>query len=171
MRAEKTLLLDEIKERGQASNAVVLFKYMQLNPNRAHQLRQEIMKSGGRMTVASKRMILKAFDSVGIEFSSLTLDGHVAFVTTGKDSVETTKVLCQFQENNQETLQILGGYFEGKVCSKSDVVQISKLPGKDEMRAQLLGLFEAPMSQLVGVMDSLLTSVPYCLENKSSKES
>lgn len=171
MRAEKTLLLDEIRERGQASDAVVLFKYMKLTPNRAYELRQEIMKTGGRMTVASKRMIIKAFSSAGIEFSNLELDGHVAFVSTGKDSVETTKVLCQFQENNQETLQILGGYFEGKVCSKSDMVEISKLPGKNEMRSQLLGLFEAPMSQVVGIMDSLLTSVPYCLENKSSKES
>lgn len=171
MREEKTLLLDELKQRGTASNAVVLFKYMQLNPNRAHELRQEVMKTGGRMTVASKRMILKAFGSAGIEFSSLTLDGHVGFVTTGNDSVETTKVLCQFQENNQELLQILGGYFEGKVCSKSDMIEISKLPGKNEMRSQLIGLLEAPLSHLVGVMDAVLTSVPYCLENKSSKES
>ena len=45
-----------------------------------------------------------------------------------------------------------------------------KLPAKDEMRAQLLGLFEAPMSQTLSTMESLLTSVMHCLENKKDKD-
>ena len=53
----------------------------------------------------------------------------------------------------------------------ADVEKLSKLPGKDEMRAQLLATFEAPMAQTVAVMQSALCCVLYCLENKAKKES
>jgi large subunit ribosomal protein L10 len=53
------------------------------------------------------------------------------------------------------------------MCSASDVEQISKLPGKDEMRSQFLGTLEAPLAQTLSVLEALLTSVMYCLENKS----
>ena len=43
---------------------------------------------------------------------------------------------------------------------------MSKLPSKDEMRAQFLGTLEAPMAQTLAVMDALLTSVVHCLNNK-----
>jgi large subunit ribosomal protein L10 len=46
---------------------------------------------------------------------------------------------------------------------------LSKLPSKPEMQAQLLGLFEAVPSQLLGVVDALLSSVANCLDNKSNK--
>ena len=52
----------------------------------------------------------------------------------------------------------------------SDVERLSKLPSKDEMRAQFLSVLEAPMSQTLAVMEALLTSVPYCLDNKCKQE-
>ena len=48
-----------------------------------------------------------------------------------------------------------------------DVKAISELPSQDEMRAQFVGLLEAPMTQTLSVMQALLTSIMYCLENKA----
>lgn len=171
MRAEKQLLLDEIKDKVEGSNALILLSYKNLSPNQAYELRQSILKTGGGMRVTSKRLLLKALGSAGIEITADSLSGHVAFVTVGQDAVESTKAVCTFKDNNKEMLEVLGGYFEGKVCSPSDVEEISSLPSKQEMRAQLLGVFEAPLAQTLGVIEALLTSVPYCLENKSNKES
>jgi large subunit ribosomal protein L10 len=47
---------------------------------------------------------------------------------------------------------------------------ISKLPTLLEMRAQFLGLLEAPMTQTLGTIQAMLTSVIYCLDNKAKKE-
>ena len=57
-----------------------------------------------------------------------------------------------------------------KSVLKKDLEIISQLPTKDVMRSQLLGLFEAPMSQTLAVMEALLCSVPHCLENKAALE-
>jgi large subunit ribosomal protein L10 len=48
----------------------------------------------------------------------------------------------------------------------ADVEIMSQLPSKDVMRAQFLGLLEAPMAQTLAVMEALISSVVYCLDNK-----
>ncbi len=96
----------------------------------------------------------------------LCLQGHIAVVFANEDPVQTTKAIFQFCQENEEVLEVIGGRFEGAICSAQDVEQISKLPSKDEMRAQFLGTLEAPLAQTLAVMDALLTSVMHCLENK-----
>ena len=51
------------------------------------------------------------------------------------------------------------------------MVRLSLTASKDEMRAQFLGLLEAPLAQTLAVMDAVLSSVVYCLDNKSKEAS
>ena len=80
-------------------------------------------------------------------------------------------MLCQFVEDNEENFKILNGRFEHKDYSAKEVIELSRLPSLDEMRSQFVATLEAPMSQTVAVMESLLTSVLFCLENKSKQTS
>jgi len=76
------------------------------------------------------------------------------------------KYVATFSEENEKAIEIVGGYIEGELYQAPQVVYLSQLPGKDEMRAQLLGLFEAPMAETLAVVDALLTSVIHCMDNK-----
>ncbi|NDD57863.1 MAG: 50S ribosomal protein L10 [Chlamydiae bacterium] len=166
MRQEKTLLLNEIREKLDGSKAIVLTCYKNLNPNKAADFRMRVAKSGGTFEVVKKRMLIKAAEKSGIAIEKNTLQGHIGVIFAEQDPVQTTKVVYEFRKENEEMMDVLGGRFEGKLCSPADVELISKLPGQDEMRAQLLGLFEAPMSQTLAVVEALLCSVVYCIENK-----
>lgn len=168
MRPEKQLLLDDIKDRITDSKAIVLASYKRLEPNVAAKFRTNLAASGGSLEVVKKRVLVKAAKDAGIVLDPALLQGHIAVVFANQDPVQTTKVVYQFCKEN-EVLDVIGGRFEGSVCSASDVEQISKLPGKDEMRAQFLGTLEAPLSQTLAVIDALLTSVMHCLENKSQE--
>lgn len=167
MRSEKQLLLDEIKDKIDQSTAMVLTKYQRLNPNLAADFRVRIGNSGGTFEVVRKRILIKAAEAAGIQIDKAMLDGHVAVVFALEDPIELTKALYQFAKENEDVFHVLGGRFEGSLCSAKDVEMISTLPSKDEMRAQLLGLLEAPLSQTLSCMEALLTSVMHCLENKS----
>lgn len=167
MRAEKQLLLDEIKEHIDQSQAIVLTKYGRLNPNLASAFRFLMDQVGGSFEVVKKRILIKAAQTAGINIDKAMLEGHVGVVFAKKDPIEVTKALYKFIKENEEIFHVLGGRFEGNLLTAADVEQISKLPSKDEMRAQFLGLLEAPMSQTLAVMEALLTSVIYCLDNKS----
>lgn len=169
MRKEKQLLLDEIKDKIAASKAFVLASYKRLEPNAASAFRTNLAKLGGSLEVVKKRVLIKAAQVAGVTLDPALLQGHIAVIFADQDPVQTTKTVYQFSKENEEVLEVIGGRFEGALCSAQDVEQISMLPSKDEMRAQFLGTLEAPLSQTLAVMDALLTSVMHCLENKSQQ--
>lgn len=170
MREEKQLLLDEIKGKLKGSEGFIVTRYQKMNPNLAAQLRSKLISSGGSFAVLAKRMLIKAAAAEGMTFDRKNLEGHIGIVFASADPVQVTKAIYAFAKENEAVLEVLGGQFEGKLCSREDVKAISELPSKDEMRAQFLGLLEAPLSQTLSVMDSLMTSILYCLENKSSEK-
>jgi large subunit ribosomal protein L10 len=167
MRPEKQLLLDAIKDQMASSKAIVLARYQRLEPNASAALRGNLAQSGGVLGVVKKRVLVKAAQVAGFDLDPALLQGHIAIFFANQDPVQTTKVIYQFCKENEQVLEIICGRFEGSMCSASDVEQISKLPGKEEMRAQFLGTLEAPLSQTLAVIEALLTSVIYCLENKA----
>ncbi|MBS3903700.1 MAG: 50S ribosomal protein L10 [Simkania sp.] len=169
MRAEKQLLLDEIQEKLEHSKALVLTSYQKLEPNTAANLRDALRKQGGGLEVVRKRILAKAAAASGFALDLDILQGHIAVFFIDEDPVTVTKTIFDFSKEHVDTLTVLGGRFEGRFCSATDVEQISKLPTKDEMRAQFLGLLEAPMSQTLATFEALLSSVMHCLENKSQE--
>ncbi len=169
MRPEKQLLLDEIKDKIAGSKAVILTSYKKLEPNKTSAFRIDLAKTGGLLEVVRKRVLIKAAQVAGINLEIKELNGHIAIVLADQDPIQTTKVIYQFCQANEGIMEVLGGRFEGSICSAKDFEQISKLPSKDEMRSQFLGTLEAPLSQTLAVIEALLTSVIYCLENKDQQ--
>ncbi len=171
MRKEKQFLLDEIKDKIEASKAFVLTKYERVNPNMAADFRVRLGKSGGDFEVVRKRILIKAAQAAGIALNPQLLEGHIGVVFAVTDPVQVTKALYDYSKENEDVLTVLGGQFDGKLYSAQDVEVLSKLPSKNEMRAQLLSILEAPMAQVLSVMEALLTSLMHGIENKTQSNS
>lgn len=172
MRNEKQLLLDEVKNQIDLySGTFVIMSYKKLGANSTNEFRRQIAKLGGNLEMVRKRILLKAADSAGIKLNLKDLPGHIGLVFAGHDPIETTKFVFRFSQENEKVIQVVGGRIDGQLYSGEQVEMLSKLPGKDEMRAQLLATLEAPMSQTLAVMEALVASVVYCLDNKVKQES
>lgn len=172
MRQEKQFLLDEIAENIEGSEAFILARYGAMNAEKTGAFRDDLAKAGAVMQVVRKRVLGKAMAHCGIDGINVEeLEGSLAVVFAKEDPIVTTKEVFNFCKNNEGVLEVVAGRFDGQMYGKEDVTALSKLPGKDEMRAQFLGLLEAPMSQTLSVMQALLTSVIYCLDNKVKAES
>ncbi|MGC1879399.1 MAG: 50S ribosomal protein L10 [Rhabdochlamydiaceae bacterium] len=167
MRPEKQLLLNEITDKIAGSKAIVIASYKRLEPNKASVFRTNLAKTGGSLEVVKKRVLIKAAQVAGVALDPALLQGHIAIVFANVDPIQTTKTVYQFRKENEEVLDVIGGRFEGVSYTARDVEQISMLPSKDEMRSQFLGTLEAPLAQTLSVIEALLTSVIYCLDNKS----
>lgn len=170
MRKEKQFLLDEIKDKLSESSAFVLTSYSKIDPNMASDFRMSVVETGGLFCVVKKRVFLKAAEEAGISIDKEMLKGHIGVIYTGEDTVATTKAVYKFKKANGELLEVLGGRFEGKMFSPEDLKEISALPSKEEMRAQFLGVLEAPMSGVVSVMESAMSGVIGCMDQKVQKE-
>lgn len=171
MRHEKQFLLDEVKELMDKYGDFTVFEYSKITANAMGGFRNSIVKLGGEVQVIRKRILSKAAESAGVKLNLQELPGHIGLAFAGRDAIETTKAVFQFSKEAELALKVVGGRFDGKLYNAQDVETLSKLPDKNGMRSELLGLFEAPMSQTLAVINAILTAVPCCLENKSKKES
>ena len=171
MRKEKQLLLDEIKGQVEGSPSFILASYEKLSANVANDFRSVLEKAGSDFEVIRKRILMKAFEEMGIDVDMQALQGHIGVVLTKEDPLETAKVIYKFSKDNDNIFHVMGGSFDGKMYYADDVEKLSKLPSRDQMRSQLLGLLVAPMSQTLATMDALLAGVIYCLDNKVKEES
>lgn len=166
MRAEKQLLLDEIKEKIESFESFVVTRYDSLNAVNARAFRREIAKLGAEYEVVRKRVLCKAAEQAGATLVEKDLKGHIGVIFTKDDPAAISKSLIDFSKEKGDVFEPLVGRIDGEMCSAEDVKKIAKLPGKDQMRAELLGLFEAPMAQMLATTEALLTSILHCLENK-----
>jgi large subunit ribosomal protein L10 len=169
MRTEKELLKQEIKDKLDRFGSFVIMQYTGLTANMANEFRREMGKLGGDVEVVRKRVLLKAAEDAGVQLDLSSLPGHIGIVFLGQDPIETTKMVFKFSQDREKVIQVIGGRFDGQLYSGADVERLSTLPGKNEMRAQLLSVLEAPLSQTLAVMEALLASVPYCLDNKGKQ--
>jgi large subunit ribosomal protein L10 len=157
MRKEKELLLNEIKEKIDASTAMIITKYEKLEPNTAWILRDLLNKQGSLFEVVRKRVFLKAAEKAGIQLDESSLTGHIGVVFVGQpDAMIPAKAVIKFSEANANLLQVICGQIEGKMMPGAELEMLSKLPSLDEMRAMLLGLFTAPMAHVLSVMEAAI---------------
>jgi len=167
MRPEKQFLLDEIKYKMEHSKGFLLARYSKMDPNLASKFRMILAKAGSDFEVVHKRILVKAAEASGYTLDPGMLEGHIGLVFADVDILDTTKIVFKFRQENEAVLEVIGGRFAGMLYSAKDMEHLSKLPSKNEMRSQFSGLLEAVPSQTLSVMDTLLTSVIYCLDNKS----
>ncbi len=168
MRPEKNLLLGEIQSKIDQSKGMLLVRYNKLSPNLSWELAAELSKKESLFEVVKKRIFFKAASAAGKEINQ-KIDGHLGVLFMMGDALDATKAFFSFCQTNQEIFYVEGGEIEGRFYSAAEVEALSKLPSKDAMRAQFLGLLEAPMAGTLAVMESLLTSVMHCIENKSQQ--
>lgn len=169
MRKEKQLLLDEIQHHIDRHGSFVLVRYAKLKANIAHKLRAEVRQNGGNVKIAKKRILNKAAANLGISFDQFDSEGHICVVLTGRDPLETTKMVSQFGKDHENVLSIVGGRIDGVVYSAEKMDVLTKLPSKKELQAQLVSVLEAPLSQTVSTLESLLVNVVCCIENQAKK--
>lgn len=171
MRDEKQLLLDEVKEKIEGSKGFIIASYQNFTSDKARAFRSMVAEANCDFEIVRKRVFVKAAEAVGIKLNAEDYKGHIGVIFAHEDAAKITKIAVKYSEDTEKVIELVGGHIDGQICTAEDVEAIAKLPGMDEMRAEFLGLFEAPMSQTLAVLEAVMTSVPYCLEEKAKKSS
>ena len=169
MRLEKTSILNEITERLKASDCTIVLSYGGLTVAELYDLRKAILPMEGRCMIAKNTLIAKAAKELGWADITSMLAGPSAVVTGKGDVSELAKIVCKFVKDHNKA-SVKGGALDAAALSAADVDSLSKLPSKDQMRAQLLATLMAPATQLVRVFVAPAQSVLYVLKAKEEKD-
>lgn len=163
MRPEKKFAVEELQGYLKENPCTIITDYTKVKSEKLNAVRNELSKKNSRFQVVKNRLFEIAASSVGIEGIGSLLKGQVGIVFTKEDqSMDILKYLVKYKKDN-EALNILGGVLDGTVYDGKALEAISRLPGKDAMRAKFVGLLQAPLSKFAQVMRARLLSLLYVI--------
>jgi len=147
-RDQKTALIAELAERLASASLGVVTEYRGLTVAQMNKLRRELEGAGASYRVTKNTLTRRAIKETAFERLEQLLRGPTGLVTAAKDPVAVAKILVRFAELNDK-LKISGGVLDGETLPASSVSALAKLPSREVLIGQLLGLLQAPASQLL----------------------
>jgi large subunit ribosomal protein L10 len=150
-RAKKEELIQKYVEKLNSSEAVIITDYRGLHVGELEQLRAKIREAEGTFSVVKNTLVRRALIEAGLPVPDDMLVGPVGVGFCGSNIPGVAKAIADFAKEN-ELMAIKGGLMGDKLIDEADINSLAKLPSLETLRAQLLGLLNAPASQLVGVM-------------------
>ena len=148
-RNEKAELIETLQSTLSEAAAVVVTHQSGLTVAESSDLRGRMREAGAGFKVTKNRLTKIALQGTKYEDISDLFRGPTAMGTSA-DPVSAAKVLVNFAKENDK-LTVIGGSLDGKVLDKAGVEALAKLPSLDELRAKLVGLLNAPATQVARV--------------------
>ena len=154
-RAEKTKLVSDLRERINGSSGIFLTNVIGLSSNDGVALRKEVRDAGGSISVTRNTLFRLAAEGTPAEESFKELKGPHAVAFAEADPAAVAKCLKKAGESFEDLVTLKAGFLNGKLLSKEELITLADLPSKDQMLGTMLATFNAPISALARVMNSI----------------
>jgi len=150
-RQEKSDEIGALKSLLDGAQFAVVADYAGLTVASMVELRTQLRKSQGRYRVVKNTLAKIATHETDLEGLHTSLKGPVGIVYTKGDAAGTAKTVTAFAKAHPE-FKVRGGVLgDGTVLNGQAIEALSKLPGKDQLRAMLLGTLMGVPTKLVGI--------------------
>lgn len=172
-REQKSAAIAEIAEQIRESEAVVAVDYRGISVPQAAELRVKLRAADTTFRIVKNTLTERAADEAGAAELKVHLEGPTALTFVRGDIAAATKVLSTFQKET-ELLVFKGGLMNGQVIDADQIKALSKLPTRDVLYGQLVGLIASPIAGLArslnGLTGGLAIALGGVLEKKQSGE-
>jgi large subunit ribosomal protein L10 len=152
-RAEKQEELAQLETDFQGVESAIVVDYRGLNVPQVTDLRRELRKAKASYRVVKNTIAKRAIKGTKFEALGEHFVGTTAIAYTQTDPVALAKTLTTFART-APSLQIKAAVVQGRAIKAAEVTELAALPGKPELYAKLLFLLNAPMVQLVSVLNA-----------------
>ena len=136
---QKQKNIEDLRERIEKQKAMIFVDFTGLKVKDFSNLRKKVKKTNGEIKVAKKSLLGLAFQKSGIKIEFDKFKGEIAVVFGFQDQISSAKTIYQFTQGNPN-LKILGGFFDNQIVGVQDVIELAKLPSKEELLAKLFFL-------------------------------
>jgi large subunit ribosomal protein L10 len=171
LRQDKERIVSELAERLKSSQNLLVADYRGLTMPEIDELRSKLLETGARFSVVKNTLTRLAAEEAGVKQLLDLIDGPtaIAFIDAEGDPAAAAKILNDTARAH-DVLVIRGGLLEGDTVSDVEIKQLATLPPADVVRAQfagavaaplttIVGLFTAPLRDLVNVLDARITQL------------
>jgi large subunit ribosomal protein L10 len=168
MRPEKASIVSDLSEKLNRSPFLLVTDYKQMKVDQFGELRNRLAPAGAEVRVVKNSFLKRAMADSGMPDVGDKLTGQTAIVMGDKDVAPVAKILKAFAaEFKIAALKI--GVIDKALMSTSDVEALAELPSREILLAQLLGLFQAPATRLVRILNEPAAAFARLLKAKGDK--
>jgi len=152
-KVDKAAELSQLEAAFKGSDTAVLVDYKGMNVPQVTELRRQLRSAKCSYKVVKNTLAKRALKGTSFEPLEQFFKGTTAVAYTSKDPVALAKTLTTFAKT-APTLQIKAAVVQGRAIKPAEVTDLASLPGKPELYAKLLFVLQAPMVQLVSVLNA-----------------
>jgi len=153
-KTEKQELIEALHADFTKSPHAILVDFRGLTVPAVTEFRRKVRAGGATYRVVKNTLALRAAKGTALEKLEDKFEGTTGVAYTGSDPVALAKVLVDFAKDNPN-LVVKGALVSGsELLDAEGVKALSTMPGLPELRAKLLGLLQAPATNLVRVLNA-----------------
>jgi large subunit ribosomal protein L10 len=172
-REQKAATIEALATEIDESQAVFAVDYRGISVAQAAELRSKLREANATFTVVKNSLTERAADQVGAESLKTLLSGPTALTFVRGDAALAAKAVAD-QARATQLLPFKGGLMDGEVVDADQIRAISRLPSREALYGQLVGIVASPISGLVrtlgGLVGGLAVALGQVREKKESGE-
>jgi large subunit ribosomal protein L10 len=147
-KTRKNEILATYKDWLEKSEAVILVEYTGVTMKDLDNIRAKVREAGGEFHIMKNTLARRAFADNNMDFPQEFLLNSTAVSLAFTDPASTAKALNDATKG-LEFIKVKGGFMDGQVLDEAQVKTLANMPPLPVVRAQLLGVLEAPAGKLV----------------------
>lgn len=170
-RDQKASAIAEIAANIDEAQAVFAVDYRGISVPQVAELRSKLRDADATFRVVKNSLTERAADQVGAEELKDLLQGPTALTFVRGDAALAAKALADYARMTQ-LLPFKGGLMEGAALDADQIRAISRLPSREVLYGQLVGVVASPVSGLVRTLGALVGGLAVALgQVREKKES
>jgi large subunit ribosomal protein L10 len=157
-REQKAAVVEEIAQQLRGAEAIFAIDYRGISVPQAAQLRARLREADATFRIVKNRLTLRAIEKAGTPELEEVLEGPTALTLVRGDAALAAKALNDFARGGG-TLEFKGGLLEGRPLTVDEIRAIARLPARDMLHAQVVGVVASPLTGLVRGLNALLAGL------------
>jgi large subunit ribosomal protein L10 len=157
-REEKAAVIDQVASQIQDCEAIYAVDYRGISVTQVAELRQRLSEADASLRVVKNSLTERAADQAGAQSLKELLEGPTAFTFVKGDAALAAKAIATFRREH-EVPQFKGGTLNGDALTIEQIEDIARLPARNVLDGQLVGVLASPVTSLVRGLNQLIAGL------------